>query len=439
MYFRVNELRKCFTIEIGIPRFRTKSASAFLFFSFTDLMETSGFTCLDSQLRRTPELVNGKTRRGGKIIDTVHASTDIVSVNQTERGTRRSTESLIEPEPKQPKKRGPKKKPLTKEREVRLKNRRVRANARERSRMHGLNHALELLRRHVPTFSESQRLSKIETLRLAKNYIRSLTDLLTRNEPPSHLELAFILTDGLSQNTTNLIATTLQVSPRALIQLQRKNSAEGMKDSRLTWSPSPSSLSPDASSSTSRVTRNPSRMPSYIEQQPAASVAPNNSSISPALYKHATATGELAMLDTDRMYYSTPCEQMRSSSSTNYGLSNGFSPTPSNAPVIPDTAEHKLYSVGYLHLDSAPNETLPTSRNNLTPTTFSTDTIAPSSIINPYGIGSAAFQPPVPNPITFMNEAMHNRYVTDFVYEAPNSYAYAQTFTNQISSYLPGL
>ncbi|VEL16563.1 unnamed protein product [Protopolystoma xenopodis] len=36
-----------------------------------------------------------------------------------------------------PKKRGPKKKPLTKEREVRLRIRRVRANTRERNRMHG--------------------------------------------------------------------------------------------------------------------------------------------------------------------------------------------------------------------------------------------------------------------------------------------------------------
>uniref|UniRef100_A0A095BVU4 Neurogenic differentiation factor 1 n=1 Tax=Schistosoma haematobium TaxID=6185 RepID=A0A095BVU4_SCHHA len=121
---------------------------------------------------------------------------------------------------KQPKKRGPKKKPLTKERETRLKNRRIRANARERSRMHGLNHALELLRRHVPTFSTTQRLSKIETLRLAKNYIKTLSELLLMNKTPTPLEMALNLTDGLSQNTTNLIANTLQINPRILIQLQ---------------------------------------------------------------------------------------------------------------------------------------------------------------------------------------------------------------------------
>ncbi|RTG81738.1 uncharacterized protein DC041_0003722, partial [Schistosoma bovis] len=126
---------------------------------------------------------------------------------------------------KQPKKRGPKKKPLTKERETRLKNRRIRANARERSRMHGLNHALELLRRHVPTFSTTQRLSKIETLRLAKNYIKTLSELLLMNKTPTPLEMALNLTDGLSQNTTNLIANTLQINPRILIQLQRQQSS----------------------------------------------------------------------------------------------------------------------------------------------------------------------------------------------------------------------
>ncbi|KAA3675809.1 uncharacterized protein DEA37_0009943 [Paragonimus westermani] len=154
---------------------------------------------------------------------------------------------------RQPKKRGPKKKPLTREREVRLKHRRVRANARERGRMHGLNHALELLRRHIPTFSATQRLSKIETLRLAKNYIRSLSDILTQSEPPSALELACTLTDGLSQNTSNLVATTLQVSPRALMQMQQRPSLNKMS----TWSGS--SSIPDTTRVCTRTKSQPPR------------------------------------------------------------------------------------------------------------------------------------------------------------------------------------
>ena len=76
-----------------------------------------------------------------------------------------------EPEQKGPKKRGPKKKKMTRERIVKLKIRRVKANSRERSRMHGLNNALDALREHVPCYSKTQKLSKIETLRLARNYI----------------------------------------------------------------------------------------------------------------------------------------------------------------------------------------------------------------------------------------------------------------------------
>ena len=74
-------------------------------------------------------------------------------------------------EVKVPKKRGPKKKQMTPARVAKFKLRRIKANARERSRMHGLNEALELLRDVMPSFNMVQKLSKIETLRLAFNYI----------------------------------------------------------------------------------------------------------------------------------------------------------------------------------------------------------------------------------------------------------------------------
>ncbi|KAJ8403393.1 hypothetical protein AAFF_G00351650 [Aldrovandia affinis] len=77
-----------------------------------------------------------------------------------------------------PKRRGPKKKKMTKARMQRFKMRRVKANARERNRMHGLNDALESLRKIVPCYSKTQKLSKIETLRLAKNYIWALSEIL---------------------------------------------------------------------------------------------------------------------------------------------------------------------------------------------------------------------------------------------------------------------
>ena len=54
-----------------------------------------------------------------------------------------------------PRKRGPKKKKMTPERMAKLQMRRSRANCRERCRMHGLNEALDQLRKHVP-YSFSQ-------------------------------------------------------------------------------------------------------------------------------------------------------------------------------------------------------------------------------------------------------------------------------------------
>ena len=66
-------------------------------------------------------------------------------------------------------------------------NRRVKANDRERNRMHSLNEALERLRLALPLSSDDNKLTKIETLRLARNYIWALGELLhidpTNSEP----------------------------------------------------------------------------------------------------------------------------------------------------------------------------------------------------------------------------------------------------------------
>ncbi len=49
--------------------------------------------------------------------------------------------------------------------------RRAKANDRERNRMHMLNLALEKLRDVLPAFPDETKLTKIETLRFANNYI----------------------------------------------------------------------------------------------------------------------------------------------------------------------------------------------------------------------------------------------------------------------------
>ncbi|KAM9060778.1 LOW QUALITY PROTEIN: neurogenin-1 [Sarcophilus harrisii] len=58
------------------------------------------------------------------------------------------------------------------------KTRRVKANDRERNRMHNPNAALDELRSVLPTFPDETKLTKIETLRFAYNYIWALAETL---------------------------------------------------------------------------------------------------------------------------------------------------------------------------------------------------------------------------------------------------------------------
>ncbi|XP_048472396.1 neurogenin-3-like [Rhincodon typus] len=57
-------------------------------------------------------------------------------------------------------------------------SRRMKANDRERNRMHHLNDALDALRAVLPSFPDDAKLTKIETLRFAHNYIWALTETL---------------------------------------------------------------------------------------------------------------------------------------------------------------------------------------------------------------------------------------------------------------------
>nr|XP_028563086.1 class A basic helix-loop-helix protein 15 [Podarcis muralis] len=58
--------------------------------------------------------------------------------------------------------------------------RRLESNERERQRMHKLNAAFQALREVIPHVRAENKLSKIETLTLAKNYIKSLTSTILR-------------------------------------------------------------------------------------------------------------------------------------------------------------------------------------------------------------------------------------------------------------------
>lgn len=132
-------------------------------------------------------------------------------------GCRRRDDEVEEEDPVANRRRGSTKR-LTTTTKTRLRQRRVQANARERSRMHGLNDALEHLRRHVPFHSQTQKLSKIETLRLARNYIEALTTILSTDRRPNQILFARKLCRGLSPSSVNFVASSFEVSPRLLLQ-----------------------------------------------------------------------------------------------------------------------------------------------------------------------------------------------------------------------------
>ena len=81
------------------------------------------------------------------------------------------------------KKRGPRPKTLTSEEK---RQKRLDANDRERQRMGQLNVAFNHLRNVLPKHGNDRELSKYETIHLAKNYIRSLNELLLQAESQSN-------------------------------------------------------------------------------------------------------------------------------------------------------------------------------------------------------------------------------------------------------------
>ena len=76
--------------------------------------------------------------------------------------------------------------------------RRILANARERSRVHKLGEAFRMLRNVIPSFSADQKLSKLSTLRIAVSYISALGSLLDLDVKPGAKQ---VFTSSVNQCT----------------------------------------------------------------------------------------------------------------------------------------------------------------------------------------------------------------------------------------------
>ncbi|KAM8829953.1 neurogenic differentiation factor 4 [Synchiropus picturatus] len=156
-------------------------------------------------------------RRAGLAAARIHSCTEMGSEDVEEDEEEEEEEETGPDGAAAPKRRGPKKKKMTKARQERFRARRMKANARERSRMHGLNDALDNLRRVMPCYSKTQKLSKIETLRLARNYIWALSEVLESGQSPESHGFMEMLCKGLSQPTSNLVAGCLQLGPSPVL------------------------------------------------------------------------------------------------------------------------------------------------------------------------------------------------------------------------------
>ncbi|XP_058065234.1 neurogenic differentiation factor 2-like [Anopheles bellator] len=129
---------------------------------------------------------------------------------------------------------------------------RKKANLRERNRMHGLNDALDRLRMCVPLPvsllspaivhqtcdgsqptesvppTSAQKLSKIDTLRLAQNYIFTLLEVLHSGRRFTYDRLVAVLASRLSQGTVNLLRTKLTFDRELRNGLLLEDSLDGM-------------------------------------------------------------------------------------------------------------------------------------------------------------------------------------------------------------------
>lgn len=114
-------------------------------------------------------------------------------------------------------------------------NRRLKANDRERNRMHMLNEALDRLRCVLPTFPEDTKLTKIETLRFAHNYIWALSQAVNNKNGIDANESVIVsvgnMTVSISKNGNTITSKNCsQKVPNAVVTSGSITNASFMQD-----------------------------------------------------------------------------------------------------------------------------------------------------------------------------------------------------------------
>ena len=79
----------------------------------------------------------------------------------------------------------------------------ARRNARERNRVKQVNCGFEMLRTHIPSAAKHKKMSKVDTLRHAVEYIQSLQNMLNRHEFIDDNEDNYSTTGSIDEQNTN--------------------------------------------------------------------------------------------------------------------------------------------------------------------------------------------------------------------------------------------
>lgn len=113
-------------------------------------------------------------------------------------------------------------------------NRRLKANDRERNRMHMLNEALDRLRCVLPTFPEDTKLTKIETLRFAHNYIYALSQAVNNLNPDDPSDNVIVnvgnVTVSISRNGNTITSRSCGQISNAVVTSGSISNASFMQD-----------------------------------------------------------------------------------------------------------------------------------------------------------------------------------------------------------------
>ena len=121
----------------------------------------------------------------------------------------------------------------------------VRRNERERNRVRLVNMGFTTLREHIPSGRDNRKMSKVETLRAAVEYIKQLQDLLSDNDTQISLAFDAIAMHGESQESTlQHLAAACDLQQHTQQQLSPSGSA-----GESSHSPSPSGYSSSAEES----------------------------------------------------------------------------------------------------------------------------------------------------------------------------------------------